>query len=487
MNHLRFACVACALIAACGGSGPDSTEPAFSGMKILPGLATSDTALARLLPSLTVELRDDGRPLPGVVVRFEGLPAPGAGPDASANAKPGMLVSSVDANDFVGFASDTTDQNGRARVFVQLGERAGDMGVRITVPELSFVDTAKFSVLPGNATQMIVGVRDTVVRVGGKFSIRAHAADEHGNVRLQDTVVYQALDALGTVDATGTIRAAQAVGRATVVVRSGGIVDSTQYTVVPVATLTAVYDGPDGVPKVATLGVDGSNLKVIGRVYPPGVFPTHSPTEDLVVYQRGTYGQGIELMTGTGTTRVLVDQALLWGTYYPVFSPDGAFVYFSGAGAQVSQTGIYRVALDGSALTQVASSDFGFTTPGVSPDGTRVAFTRNAGLFVQTVATGDSVKVGRSGWFPDFSPDGQRVAYINDSSDGSITIARSDGTSSKQIVVGVSTDSRMSWMPDGKWLLTRRYDGVLVLVNSISNAIVPMPSLRHFREATVNH
>jgi len=97
------------------------------------------------------------------------------------------------------------------------------------------------------------------------------------------------------------------------------------------------------------------------------------------------------------------------------------------------------------------------------------------------------VKVGRSGWFPDFSPDGQRVAYINDSSDGSITIARSDGTSSKQIVVGVSTDSRMSWMPDGKWLLTRRYDGVLVLVNSISNAIVPMPSLRHFREATVNH
>lgn len=477
------------MIAACGGAdGPDSTEPSFSGLRIVGGAGVSDTALAKLLPSLTVELLDNGRPRAGAVVRFEGLPVPAGDPGTSGDVKPGVLVSSVASDnyvDFVGFVSDTTDQNGRARVFVQLGGRAGETGVQISCPEVGLADTAQFTVLPGNATQMILGVRDTVVRVGGTFGIGARVADRQGNARPQDKVTYEARDALGTVDGAGTVRAAQAVGRGTVVARSSQIEDSTHFTVVPVATLTAVYDGPDGIPRVATLGVDGSNLKVIGRVYPPGVFPSHSPTEDLVVYQRGTYGQGIELMTGSGTTRVLVDQAVLWGTYYSVFGPDGKFVYFSGAGAQLSETGIYRVALDGSGLTQVASTDFGFTTPGVSPDGARIAFSRNAGLFVQSVATGDSVKVGRPGWFPAFSPDGQRIAYIFGGT-GSIIIAKVDGTSSKDIVVGTYPEARVSWMPDGKWLLTRRNDG-LVLVNSISNAVVPMPSLRRFREVTVNH
>ena len=483
-QRARLALAALAFVLACGGGGSDSTEPAFSGMRIVAGAGVSDTVLAKPVQALVVELLDNGRPKAGVVVRFEALLVQAGDPNASGSPSPSVLVSSLASGTFVGFISDTTDQNGRASALVQLGTRAGDAGVQIACPEAGLADTAKFTVLPGTAAQMILGVRDTVVRVGGTFTIGAHTADKQGNPRPQDTVTYEALDALGTVDGAGRLRAAQAVGRGTVVARSNQIEDSTDYTVVPVATLTAVYDGPDGIPKVATLGVDGSNLKVIGRVYPPGVFPSHSPTEDLLVYQRGTYGQGIELMTGSGATRVLVDQATLWGTYYPVFSPDGAFVYFSGAGSQVSETGIYRVALDGGGLTQVASTDFGFTTPGVSPDGARIAFSRNAGLFVQSVATGDSVKVGGPGWFPAFSPDGQRVAYI--SATGSIRIAKADGTSSKEIVVGAYSDARVSWMPDGKWLLTRRNDG-LVLVNSISNAVVPMPSLRKFREVTVNH
>jgi Tol biopolymer transport system component len=473
-----------ASLAACGGSsGSEPTVPAFSGMRIVAGADASDTVLTKPVQALIVELLENGKPRPGVVVRFEGLLVQEADPTSPRDAGPGVFVSAIASNSFGAFVSDTTDQAGRASVLVQLGTRAGDMGVQITAPELGLADTARFTVVPGKAAKVILGVRDTVVRVGGTFSLGASSTDVHGNTRSQDKLTYQALDALGTVDASGAVRAAQAVGRGTIAVRLDGIEDSARYTVVPVAKLTAVYDGPDGVPRLATLGVDGSNLKVIGRVYPP-VYPSHSPSEDLFVYQRGSFGQGIELMTGSGTSRVLVNETMLSGTYYPVFSPDGAFVFLSGSSTEPSKTGIYRIAVDGSGLTQISSTDFGYTTPAVSPDGTRIAFSRNAGMFVQSVATGDSVKIGRTGWFPGFSPDGQRIAYI-DGGNGSIVIARADGVSSKEIVVGAEPESRVSWMPDGRWLLTRRYDG-LVLVNSISNVVVPLPSLRRFREVTVD-
>jgi hypothetical protein len=474
--------VTAATLAACGGGGGDvPTTPAFSGMRIAAGESVSDTVLAKPVQALVVELLENGKPRPGLVVRFEGIPAQAAAPGTPGGAAPGVLVSGVASNDFAGFVSDTTDQNGRASALVQLGMRAGTTGVQVTCPELGLSDTAQYTVLPGNASKVIAGVRDTVVRVGGSFAVGAYIIDRFGNPRSQDNVTYEASDGLGTVDGAGTVRAGQAVGRSTIFARANGIQDSTKFTVVPIAKLTAVYDGQDGLARLATLQLDGSNLKVIGQVFPP-IFPAHSPTDDLIVLQRGSFGQGIELRSGSGDARVLVEQPTLAATYYPVFSPDGAFVYFSGASSGTQPPGgIWRIRLDGSGLTRVASTDFGFTTPGVSPDGTRIAFSRQAGLFVQTITTGDSVNIGRPGWFPSFSPDGQRVAFIDG---GGITIAKTDGTGAKTIAVGTFSDARVSWIPDGKWLLTRRYDGP-VLLNSINNDVVPLKALSRFREMTV--
>ena len=95
------------------------------------------------------------------------------------------------------------------------------------------------------------------------------------------------------------------------------------------------------------------------------------------------------------------------------------------------------------------------------------------------------MKVGASGWLPNFSPDGQRVAQVDDAGTG-ITRANVDGTVSNHIAtVSASPEARVSWTPDGQWLLTRRNDEP-VLVNVASGTLVPLPSLVKLREITID-
>jgi hypothetical protein len=488
-HRIRLAVTATVLLVACGGGegggGVDVTEPSVSALRIVAGAGVSDTVLARPGPPLIVELRENGKPKPGVVVRFEGLPVQGADPGVSGTSSTGVLASAIGSSTYGSFVSDTTDVDGRASVVVQLGTRAGATGLQITCPDLGLADTAVFTVLPGNYTQLIVGVRDTVVPRGTSFGIAAYGADRFGNARAQDKVTYAALDTLGTVDSAGRVLAGQGVGRGAVVTRIDATEDTAHFTVVPPVKLTALYEGADGLTRIATLTMDGANLRLL-RVVPTQAYPSHSPTDDLIAYQEGINpSEGIKLVAGTAATRILVDQAVLYAAYYPVFGPDGSSIYFSGSSTEGSGYGIWKIGVDGKGLIKLASTDFGYSTPGVSPDGKRIAFSRSTGLFIRSLATGDSVKVGASGWFPNFSPDGQRVAYVDDAGTG-ITIANVDGTASNHIAtVSPAPEARVSWTPDGRWLLTRRSEEP-VLVDIASGTLVPLPSLRKYREITID-
>jgi hypothetical protein len=287
------------------------------------------------------------------------------------------------------------------------------------------------------------------------------------------------------VNAAGVVIAGQAFGQGTIVARLNTSDDTAHFTVVPTVNLTALYEGSDGFTRIATLAMDRSNLKLRGLA-PSQAYPSHSSTDDLIAYQQGINpGEGIKLVTGSGAMRVLVDEAVLYAAYYPVFSPDGSLIYFSGSPTQSSGYGIWRIGLDGSGLKKMASTDFGYSTPGVSPDGTRIAFSRSSGLFIQSVATGDSLKVGPPGWLPSFSPDGQRVAYIDDGGTG-ITIANVNGSASNHITTVLPKPvARVSWTPDGQWLLTRTNDEP-VLVNIVSGILVRLSSLGKFSEITID-
>ena len=92
------------------------------------------------------------------------------------------------------------------------------------------------------------------------------------------------------------------------------------------------------------------------------------------------------------------------------FSPDDqtiAFSKFSLCGFRCTQYALYLVSRDGSNLRLV---DEGGSNPSWSPEGSRLAYDRQYGIFVLTLASGDVRRIA-SGGGPIWAPRGERIAY----------------------------------------------------------------------------
>ena len=102
-----------------------------------------------------------------------------------------------------------------------------------------------------------------------------------------------------------------------------------------------------------------------------------------------------------------------------------------------------------------------------SPDGSRVAFYRQTGVFTADVfvanADGSHVRnltrgTAEFSWEPTWSPDGGRIAYVaSDASQEQLMVVRPDG-SGRQPVPGTAVDPdngflrSPDWSPDGQWI-----------------------------------
>src|SRR5690606_17678883 len=222
-----------AALAACkddGGTSPQ-TGPA---LRILAGAGITDTISTAPVQGLVVQvLGEDGRPDAGVDVRFEVLP------DPEMPFVQRMQVGAVAEPTFGPVAGATTDADGRATVRVRLGERAGPAGVLVSVPLHSLVDTAEYTVPPGNAVDAMLAPRDTALVPGASFTYRGSTRDRAGNPR-QDPATWEVFGTAVSVDQTGRVTAL-AAGIAVVRLRAtiGGValVDSGTVSVVPQARI----------------------------------------------------------------------------------------------------------------------------------------------------------------------------------------------------------------------------------------------------------
>jgi len=142
------------------------------------------------------------------------------------------------------------------------------------------------------------------------------------------------------------------------------------------------------------------------------------------------------------------------GHSFPAYSPDGTRIAFS------ANNGIWVVNNDGTNPNLISfDGDF---EPSWSPDGTKIAFSSTrtgvAQIFTMTPIGTDVTNIsndpnGRDR-FPTFSPDGMKIAFQRTPTSGlnpvgKIWTMNASGSGQTQITTGVGNDERPSYSPDG--------------------------------------
>ena len=240
----------------------------------------------------------------------------------------------------------------------------------------------------------------------------------------------------------------------------------------PVGALTYVVE-VDAESWIWVANSDGSNAHRFVRGSAPKwsadgteLAFTTGPDQQIRIIRRDGSGQLIALEVPRRKMGML--GALTW-------SPDGTRIAFA------SETGIYVVNRDGSGLQKVtqyrghhACAD---VEPSWSPDGSRIIFAvtcegGSEGIWSVHMDGSDRSRLVSGDYMSDdyrspaWSPDGSRIAYVhirweapNASFAGAdIELVNADGTGARTVIGDVAFDQAISWSPDGSQLAFIRYD-----------------------------
>lgn len=455
-----------AVLSGCGddATGPSDLEP----LRVVAGAEAADTVLTPLLQALTVEVRDeDGQPLEGAVVRFQAMLIEEQNQWGGYTA----YISPIDLDSYGTFAVDSTDRNGRARTLVQLGRKAGIASIVITVPEIGVADTAHFTVLPGNATNVAASPRDTALYVGNSFIPRSAVTDQFGNPR-DDEVAFEVIGSAVEVK-DGRVTAKQ-TGASKLVVKAIGGSDTTFVSVPPKMTLAAMYGN-----SIVTVDADGSGYRVLTTLQSGalGYMTDWSPDGLNVAYDYGYFeSAGLGVVGMDGVVENIAQSDGSW-RLYPKYATDGSWIYYS---RDAGGWRLYRVNPDAPGEEAVPmdtpSSD---VAPAPSPDGTRLAYVVTSGfgddhLHVLDLTSGESTDLHVTGHSPVWSPAGDLIASLAPGS--KLQVLAPDGTGVRNVGdASARYDYGIDWSPDGKWLLARNLTiGELQLINVQSGQILSL-------------
>ena len=452
--------------AGCGDStGPRDLAP---GINIVAGASVTDTIGAELPLALRVVILDaEGRPMPGVVVRFSSVPIQ----DPGGFTAPSVYVGNVSSAETSDFLAETTSDDGVALARIVLGEVAGAGGVEITVPQEGIQDTARYSISPGAAVTVVLPIADTAIQVGRTFPLGGRVEDRNGNPR-PDAVTYS-LAGTGLVVTNGQV-SASAPARAAVVGRAGGAAvapDTTWVSVVPVATIAARRAS-----KLVTAALDGSGLTEIPHTLETtDDGPEWHPNGQSLLAVLGTFGGPRSLyrvqMNGAIEQVIAPNASSAGGRSVPgliysvTYSPDAQWVYLSGGNCNYNAI-LYRLPVaNQQAIERLSPTgmDECFElvnhSPSLSPDGARLAYENQTwnqsgySVRVMTVATREITEIVPDGHRPHWAPAGNLIAYW---ADNQIWVVRPDGTGARVVSpAGRAYLPGVEWSPDGQWILAQ--------------------------------
>jgi Tol biopolymer transport system component len=165
--------------------------------------------------------------------------------------------------------------------------------------------------------------------------------------------------------------------------------------------------------------------------------------------------------------------------FLPAWSPDGTKIAFTREFRGSAE--IFLMNADGSGVTQVTHDRAAHEQhPAWSPDGTRIAYRsaarRSQDLFVMNADGSEPMRL-TSGPFeasdPAWSPDGEQLAFICDAD--LCLVGAEQGSRPVQLVGTAAAEFSPRWSPDGAWIAFARDPGLLMLLEVETKKIVQVP------------
>ncbi len=460
----RIACV----IAAVGCSS--STAPhrtGSTGITLTAGNQQTDTIGGVLSQALDVQVPfgPAGQSPAGQVVQFVSVLD-------SAESSYEVYTEALTSQQVLAFAAESLDANGRASIVIVMGARAGPARLVVKVPEFGYVDTARFTVTPGNIASIGTTPIDTAVITGSSVTLIANTQDRAGNPR-SDPV--QITVASGPATISGKTVTTTGVGRITLITSAGTLADTTHVSAVPQGTL-AVSTGTG----ITMFHFDGTGSQTISLTPPVGNIKW-APSGKSLVFDQSSYGcsgnTNLLQTTDLKGNVTAIDRGTAYDMY-PSYSRDGTWIYWTSNTG--SSAALWRAHPDGTSDDSLTTMNPGFDIyPTASPSGTQVAYsdiaTGQSDLRVLTLSTGAVTDLGINGWSPEWSPTGNQIAYIQGSScTGIMAIVNSDGTGA-HVLTSSSYQSSFDWSPDGKWLVALNINtGKIDLINATTGETLPL-------------